>query len=197
MRRITREETPEFWSKSIRKYRNYDDLENSEAGRELRGMLRRHLIMLQGGLCAYCCKEIADENSLNEHIKPRSTFPDLSLDYDNLVASCITANTCGSKKGNAYRELFISPLDEHCEDHFKYTPDGSIVGTTTSGVYTCDLLNLNAYELKQARKALIKICRSYHNKDNVMNYYLHDQDTGNLRPFSDVIEYYCNTDFLI
>ena len=46
MRRITREETPEFWSKSIRKYRNYDDLENSEAGRELRGMLRRHLIML-------------------------------------------------------------------------------------------------------------------------------------------------------
>lgn len=194
MRRITRAEAPEFWVKGKRKYSNYDDLDREEGGRKLRGELREHLVLTQKGICAYCCRGIAQDSSLNEHIKPRTQFPQLSLDYDNLVASCKEIDTCGSKKGHDYSELFVSPLDENCEEHFKYAPDGSIIGITEAGKYTCALLNLNAYELKNARKSELKVCQSFHSKDYVKEYYLHDQATGNLHQFADVIEYFCRTE---
>ena len=193
MRRIVRQEAPpNFWEKGKAKLhvRSYDDLSDTNAGMELRCQLRQHLIQTQSGLCAYCCKKINMENSLNEHIQPKSLYPRLSLDYGNLIASCAEKTTCGMKKDNNYDERFVSPLDEACERQFAFATDGSIYGLTPDGEYTCELLNLNSLELRRARKAVLQNCRSFGNKELVRRYYLNDED-GGLRAYADIIIAYC------
>lgn len=126
---------------------------DSEKFAQMKGRLREELIHEQKGLCAYCCGRIRMGSSHNEHIEPRNpgTYAsEKSLDYYNLVASCEREDTCGKRKGNAYeRERFVSPIDPECEEKFTYYPDGVIDGDE----YTINLLNLNEYELRNARKA--------------------------------------------
>ncbi|MCM1236547.1 MAG: TIGR02646 family protein, partial [Ruminococcus flavefaciens] len=121
-----------------------------------REQLRDELVLEQRSLCAYCCRRISNQKAHNEHIEPRHPKMGVSLrtlDYSNIVASCNNKRTCGSKKKNEYdSESFVSPLNPACEDVFTYYPDGEIEGNP----YTIDLLNLNAYELKEARKAVYR-----------------------------------------
>ncbi|NEP57986.1 MAG: TIGR02646 family protein [Symploca sp. SIO2G7] len=65
-----------------------------------------------------------------EHLKPQEKFPQLALDYNNLLASCQAERSknpppplrCGYKKDNWYDEkLFVSPLQPDCESFFRYT----------------------------------------------------------------------------
>ena len=118
--------------------------------------MRDELVLEQRSLCAYCCSCINKDKAHNEHIEPRNPKNGVSLrtlDYTNIVASCNNKSTCGNKKKNEYdSESFVSPLNPGCEDGFTYYPDGVMEGNQ----YTIDLLNLNAYELKEARKAVYR-----------------------------------------
>ncbi len=196
MKRINKQEEPDFWMEYKRLHPNerYSALKNSEAGNEVRHNLRRYLILSQYGLCAYCCRKIGMENSLNEHIRPQSVFPGESMNYDNLVASCKTEglnSTCGVKKENEYSEyLFISPLAQDCESQFRFYPNGQIEGLGERGEYTCRILNLNAYELQKARKAQYKICESYQDAGMVHKYFLSPSEDGTLEAFADMIQYF-------
>ena len=161
-------EAPEFWREFCDKNKIvYDELENTEAGRNIRHKLRDYNIEQQHGLCAYCCRKISIDNSLNEHIKPRgcSEYSKFSMDYDNIVSCCDKReddSTCSHHKGNEYDErLFVSPLNEECESHFQYAPNGQVFSSSKEGQYTIDLLNLNSYKLQRARAAHIKNCKAY------------------------------------
>ncbi|XZF61302.1 MAG: retron system putative HNH endonuclease [Gloeotrichia echinulata DVL01] len=46
------------------------------------------LLQEQGFICCYCGRHINHENSHIEHLQPRTTYPQLALDYTNLLASC-------------------------------------------------------------------------------------------------------------
>lgn len=125
--------------------------------------LNKELVSEQKGLCAYCCCQIDEGKSHNEHIEPRhpgTYVSKKSLDYTNVVASCYGFSgekTCGPKKENDYDESrFVSPLNPKCEEIFTYLPDGTIEGDD----YTINLLNLNSYRLKEARKAVFCILES-------------------------------------
>lgn len=197
MRKIERYPEPDFWCEYKRKHPGimYKDLNVDMEGREVRKRMRQYLVKSQNGLCAYCCKGISEEDSLNEHIRPqgREEYARCSMDYDNLVASCDTKGaypTCSAKKENKYDEsLFVSPLNDDCEKHFEFYPNGQMAATTKEGQYTCEVLGLNSYALQGARKATYKVCRSYGDSNLVREYMLTPQE-GKLEPFADMIEFF-------
>ena len=132
MIRIIKDDAPAFWTDFLKHNKNvriYDDLEKSDDGKEVRQKIRIHMISQQKFICCYCCGEINEDDSHNEHIRPRDKKQDLSLDYNNMLVSCNTSNQCGKLKGGYYSENdFVSPLDEDVEEQFKYSTDGEIIG---------------------------------------------------------------------
>lgn len=197
MRRIIKGEAPDFWTKFCRKHSKvrYDDLNTNENGKEIRAELRQHLLTEQQYLCCYCCCQIEDSKDChNEHIWPRnSEIKHNSMDYHNLVASCNGLNTCGNKKGDVYdSKLFVSPADEDCESHFRFKYDGRIEGVTKSGKYTIELLNLNDYNLVQARKRLYEECcimSEQLGREYIQTEYINSKD-GKLHSFVDMIQFF-------
>lgn len=196
MRRIIKDYVPDFWNAYLRRHPKcqYDDLETTEEGKQLRNQIREHMLVHQKRICCYCCKSIDGSNSHNEHIKPKASFPQDSMGYDNMLVSC-TSNTCGMAKGNHYDpQTFISPLQEDCEEHFRFLPDGRIEGKTDKGVATIDCLNLNTYDLRQARKQQYNDCcdmARYMGKEYVFKEYMQEQE-GTLPRFVDMITYFYN-----
>ena len=122
--------------------------------------LKNSLISEQGHICCYCCKPIDTKNSHIEHIRPkeRNEYRAISLEYENLLASCQgyhdREENCGHSKDNAFNEeLFVSPLEENCESLFEFSNRGKIKavdGNERAG-YTIELLNLDTEQLNAAR----------------------------------------------
>ena len=111
-----------------------------------------------------------------------------SLDYTNLVASCNTTRTCGTKKENDYEEAqFVSPLNPECEDKFTYYPNGTIEGDE----YTIGLLNLNDYELRKARESIFKGLQGL-DRDAIEMYYINSEQEEYPAYFN-VIKWYLKT----
>lgn len=196
MRKINKGTEPDFWAayKKSHPREQYKDLEQSADGNELRRNLREYLLWAQHGLCGYCCRRIGLDNSLNEHIKPKSAYPNVSMDYGNIIASCRTEGehaTCGVKKENSYDEkLFVSPLEEGCEEEFIFYPNGQMEGVGERGKYTVETLNLNDYGLQRARMAQYKVCASYGDAELVYSYFLLPDVDGNLEAFADMVQYF-------
>lgn len=189
MLHIHKEKEPKFLTDFKKKYprKDYDSDEFSE----YRSQLNSILVKEQKGLCAYCCGKITEEKSHNEHIEPRHPQGGVSkrsLDYTNIVASCNNSQTCGIKKDNKYDEKkFISPLSEECEDKFTYYPDGIIDGDD----YTIGLLNLNSYELQNARKSIYKVLQNL-DKDIIQQCYMNEDDEE-YQAYYNVIKWYWKT----
>src|SRR5690606_14330191 len=64
--------------------------------------IRESCVKEQYFLCAYCCDRITLKSCHNEHIIPQNSAlgQNLTLDYNNIVASCKSKNHCGHKKQN-------------------------------------------------------------------------------------------------
>ena len=194
MIKITKEGEPDFWTNFKRKNPevNYYQLSNSEAGIQVRKKLRDYLVKEQYRICCYCCRRIDMNNSLNEHVRPKDLYPNETMDYDNILASCSKdEKTCGPQKDNDYDEkMFVSPLEEDCEKHFAFFPNGDIAGLTDRGEYTIKILGLDSYKLKQARAAVYQNCQ--YCDETSLKWYLEVHD-GAKEPFLDVIQYYVNS----
>lgn len=195
MRKIDRVAELDFWEEYKKRHPGirYGDLRNLNDGTDIIKMLRENLVISQKGLCAYCCCRITPEKSQNEHIYPQSRYPEKSMEYSNIVAGCVCdgkAETCGTAKENFYDEkMFVSPLQDDCESHFSFSPSGEIFGNTEMGKYTIELLNLNAYSLRNARKAQLKNATAYQNeKDFTEVFFPSDSDV--LEPYLDIVEYF-------
>lgn len=126
------------------------------------------LLEEQGFICCYCGMRINREASHIEHLKPRSTYPELALDYKNLLASCQGESEesppepvhCGHKKGKWYDEHMVSPLKTNCTDFFKYNGNGEILskedlGKPNYAEITIDKLGLNIPKLIAMRREAI------------------------------------------
>ena len=179
----------QFMTDFKKKYptKNYGSKEFAPYREELNSVLCKE----QKGLCAYCCGRITSEKSHNEHIEPQNPGKYASartLDYDNIVASCNNARTCGLAKENQYdAERFVSPLDEDCEKKFTYYANGKIDGDA----YTISLLNLNDYELRNARKAVVRGLQGL-DKETVQMIYM-DETQEEYPPYYNVIKWYWET----
>lgn len=201
MIRIIKDDAPAFWTDFLKHNKNvriYDDLEKSDDGKEVRQKIRIHMISQQKFICCYCCGEINEDDSHNEHIRPRDKKQDLSLDYNNMLVSCNTSNQCGKLKGGYYSENdFVSPLDEDVEEQFKYSTDGEIIGLNEKAKNTIDKLGLNSYKMNQSRKALYNECIQlvkYCGIDYLTEEYINEKE-GKLPRYVGMVKYFYDNGF--
>jgi uncharacterized protein (TIGR02646 family) len=173
MKKIAKGNTPDFWDLFVRKNPKvmYKDLDITPDGPEVRSQLRTYLSREQGHVCCYCCSVLSDGESHNEHIRPESLYPRLTMDYNNIIVSCTRTlhsnnSSCGMQKENKYDErLFVSPLADDCSKHFIFYSNGSIDSDTDPGKYTIELLRLHESNcLKAGRRnqynAVYYLCSS-------------------------------------
>lgn len=132
--------------------------------------LREALYKEQGGICAYCMQRLRNELSGKEgdseisnrveHIKCRDNYPQLQLDYQNMVLCCngkTNGSTihCDRKKENT--DISFSPLDTDFIETISYKKDGTISSSNRSWQTEMNLiLNLNANILKANRAAVLR-----------------------------------------
>lgn len=197
MRRIIKDKTPAFWAAFLRKHPKirYANLNDSKEGISVRKQLHGHMVSHQKNLCCYCCRIIDVETSHNEHILPQHHFPQFSMDYNNLLASCNDADSCGKEKDSLYdTKNFISPLQEDCESHFRFLPDGRVIGNDKAGEKTIAALKLNSYALVTQRKLQYNQCITMAKclgKEYVFSEYIQEKD-GKLPRFVDMVTYFYN-----
>lgn len=155
---IQKKNEPEAVIKWKRKYKGTPPFETIPE--KEKHLLRDSLLKEQGNICCYCCGRISANDSHIEHFHPKSKYPKLSLEYQNLFASCNGGpykKHCGQYKDNNFDEkTLISPLEPDCADYFIFNEFGKIMPADDGDVraqYTIDTLSLNEPRLKKAREA--------------------------------------------
>lgn len=162
MRRIEKGKEPKEWLK----YRMTPGVEYQAIPE-----LRKSLLKEQGYVCAYCMRRIPvrdkdekgtpfQEDSRIEHIKCRDRYPELQLDYSNMVICCPGAVTmdfhCDRKKENTditfdlFSQAFIETLSYSSKD-------GSIKSSNADyDNQINEVLNLNNKRLKANRLSVLR-----------------------------------------
>lgn len=126
------------------------------------------LLREQGYICCYCGMRITRDGSHIEHLKPRSAYPHLALEYTNLMASCQGESEepppvpvhCGHKKKYWYDDnLMVSPLGKNCTDFFRYSGSGEILPSDDPdrkvAATTIEKLGLDIDKLRAMRREAI------------------------------------------
>ncbi|WP_122251955.1 retron system putative HNH endonuclease [Pseudomonas kitaguniensis] len=115
--------------------------------------LHTSLLNEQGYACCYCGDKITLDSSHIEHFRPQKHFRHLGLEYINLHASCQGETEtpkpahCGhSKKSDFCEDTHISPLEDDCENRFKFTLLGEIKGNDDSPAES--MINLLALDIE-------------------------------------------------
>jgi len=137
---------------------NYDNYSEKEG-------LRDALVKEQGYICCYCMQRIAPdaEKMKIEHRQPQKKYPELQLEYQNLLASCKgndgkpkhLPRHCDTSKGD--QEITINPADQskNCERLIKYRKNGRVYSDDPIIDHELnDILNLNTQTLVNCREAI-------------------------------------------
>lgn len=160
----------------LKKYKETQGVCFIDLKKEVKIEVKESLLREQGYICCYCGKRIGlDESTKLEHLLCRNQYPELDLEYDNILASCDGGQGercglpgqqrrkipchCDHKKGNA--NIAISPLCPDCEDRFMYDEDGGIYGGSDTVQKVIDTLGLDCATVKNRRKAAIKAYTIY------------------------------------
>jgi uncharacterized protein (TIGR02646 family) len=128
--------------------------------------LQESLLKEQGNLCCYCMTRIDEGKMKVEHWKPRKAYPELILEYSNLMAACTgdfcSEQHCDTLKGHT--EIAINPVDKknNVEAIIKYSwSTGAIEVAEPYRMDVYETLNLNHPILRENRKktldALFKV----------------------------------------
>ncbi len=77
-----------------------------------------------------------------DHFKPKSKFPDLETNYNNLVYSC---PYCNKAKSDKWKEVngFIDPCEAEYDSHLERNNKGQIKAKTPRGEYIVNNLRLS------------------------------------------------------
>ena len=161
----------------------------------IKNLLRETISIEQGFICCYCERNLSENDFHLEHIRPKdiNKFPKNQLDYDNLLCSCqleLDAGEprhCANSKGSWFQtDDFISPLNEDCEEKFKYTADGYILPSDeddVASITTINKLRLGIDKLNALRREVITpfIDENLTNEDlmKFVNGYLVDKSNNN------------------
>jgi len=166
---------------------------------DVKSSLLSALLSDQGYICCYCGMRIDDKSSHVEHIRPRHWYPEYSLNYNNLLASCgrrYTANQplhCGAAKGDWFDEvLLVSPLYKDRIMKFTFFANGIVaaIDEDLPAVTTIKKLNLNSPNLQEHRRkavdAVVELLSEY-TIDEIVHKIIQRDADGRLEPFCFVI----------
>lgn len=154
MQKIDKGDEPECFTrwKSQHPGARYRDIKERQG--EVKRAIRLACRSEQRGLCAFCCRPIGLDNSHNAHLESQDMHSELSLNWDNIVASCDSRNSCGKSQGN--NSLPLSPLMEECEHELVFYQSGSVKGLAERAKEAIRILNLDCDELRSRRKKAIR-----------------------------------------
>lgn len=197
-----------------RKDATYSDLQNNNAIKEV---LKKSLLKEQGYICCYCGCKITEDNMIVEHLLPRSRYPNIELDYNNLLASCdggrrkrtennkintqknnIIPECCDSSKKN--NEIKITPLMPKCEESFLFDDQGKIypMPGDTDAEDTIKVLSLDTPSLNHKRKAAIAAYKYIVDENNYQDHLENIEkcnENFEYEPFCFAIKFYIKNHF--
>lgn len=119
--------------------------------------------------CAYCESHITHIGHGHiEHFRPKSRYPDLCFEWDNLMLSCEVCN--GKKyKGDTFPKEqdgspFVNPVEENPEDFFEFEFDPNVgvanvipINGNIRALTTEEGLGLNRSELVKHRSNIVSL----------------------------------------
>lgn len=178
--------------------------------------LRNFITEEQGYICAYCNRNIHpgnpldDEQSRLDHIKPKSLYPEDTLNYHNLVASCHGNERephprevhCDVQKQNTEIPYELFPTNPDCEYVFSVSYKGHLVAKDESIQKAINTtLNLNCNKLVQLRKnILVGFAENIPEPEDsisLINFYSERNAENRFQPFAGIIinflRQYCST----
>lgn len=152
-----------------------------------RDTLRRDFI----NACGYCGDddERADRSTFHiDHFAPRKHFPDLTLEYANLVYACRFCNVSKSDHWigtdpatpNDGAKGFVDPCTDDYDAHLGRNADGRIVGKTDLGGYIIKRLKLDlmrhellwrARRTRELRDQIDGLIRAYRERERPLPEY--------------------------
>ncbi|MCK5716870.1 MAG: TIGR02646 family protein [Thiomargarita sp.] len=168
---------PDYFAKSKRKVEGalQSDAWKNKHISEIRTKLREHILSKeQFVLCAYCEKKIdetADRSNI-DHFKTRNLFPNLTLDYNNLLVSCNIHGRCSNYKDKNIKlddyNKILHPVLDNPHNFFNYLLTGEIYSKNNLSLsdkeraeLTIDLFQLNHRGLIEERKKISKQLIAY------------------------------------
>ncbi len=123
MHAVQRSSEPDFFNELRAKYTSYGELEGIDRQR-----IRNALTQDFGTICGYCersCGPVTpahkgDSEETTDHFRPIHHFPDLSLDWENMVFTCRRCNRAKLNKWPGINDGFISGI--LASEDPRYTP---------------------------------------------------------------------------
>ncbi len=204
MKRIVKGKEPQ--SLLEHRLKNFSDYDNFPKKDEL----RISLLTEQGYICCYCMQRISDSKMKIEHWKSQDDYPELQLDYNNLLAACQGGQGlpshlqhCDTRKGNT--KITINPTDgnKNCENLVRYRGNGQIYSDeTTINDELNQVLNLNTQTLANNRKEVLDIVIQQLTKERPqgnwteamltqkINEWNDKQQDGKYKPYCQIIIYF-------
>ena len=154
---------------AIATYGDYNKIPESEKSRLLSNYrhksIQNALFTSSHHKCAFCeCKPGESSHIEVEHFEPKSLYPALAFEWDNLLPSCRKCNETKSDF-DTHTNPIINPAIENPEELLTYTflrikpLAGS--GQEHKAQQTIDVCNLNCERLYKARSALMKSITEY------------------------------------
>lgn len=204
MKQIIKNQEPKsLLEHRLQPFADYDNYPQKEE-------LRASLLTEQGHICCYCMQRIKKDKMKIEHWRSQDEYPDLQLDYNNLLGACEGGQGlpkhlqhCDTKKGN--EKLTINPSNnlKNCEHLIKYLPNGKIYSDdTTIDKELNEVLNLNMQSLVNNRKVVLDILIQQLKREQpkgdwtaaILNRKIQDwidkQKNGKYQPYCQIAIYY-------
>lgn len=119
--------------------------------------------------CVYCTVHEGEFGGFHsfhvEHFKPKSKFPELIIEYTNLLYACWKCNSLKGEDWPSDNPLksgkgYLDPCRYDYEKYFILNNDGILVGKNKAATYMIERLHLNSYFLIKIRNEREKICES-------------------------------------
>ena len=145
---------------SFTTHRQQENADYDNIPSQCKDELKSSLLKEQKYICCYCMQSINIGNMKIEHWKPQSKYPELQLDYQNLLAACLGQSGdlqhCDTHKANT--EITINPLFLNCESLIKFDKYG-IISSDNSDIERdlSKILQLNHDVLKKNRKTVLDV----------------------------------------
>ena len=164
----------------------YADLSDKKY-KDVRDAINEATCKEQFGLCAYCCKAITENNSMNEHVEAQNIAKNRTLDFSNIVASCTTQKRCDKAHGS--QPLPLTPLMDECETELKFYFSGKVEGLTDRARKSIEVLGLNSSAIREERKQMIENLL-FTNTPNDVNFSDNDLIAALLNPTNGQLQAY-------
>lgn len=165
MVKLTKESEPKYLSKNKFSFtkRLIESLNTDNGRKRSKNLLKKYnhpeitsaLKRESHGKCIYCESKLAHISFPHiEHIKPKSKYPDLTFDYNNMGLSC---QVCNHNKSDKYdlNNPIVNPYVDDPNQFFE--PNGAFIFTKNDRArWTCDSIGLNRPDLLEARRERIQ-----------------------------------------